>query len=131
MKPTALAALALILALVSSAATATAHPGADVPPAHENMQGDQSAWINNSHMHAFYDLTVAAFAHGPAAVDRPKFEADAHKIFREFAVSMHMNPAGMEDHLKLIPGQVIQIATDDPKTLASYDNFVVAVFGPQ
>lgn len=118
------------LALMGGGAVA-AHPGPDAQPAHESLQGDQSSWINDPHMHAFYDLAVAAFAHGPQAVDKAKFSADARGIFRDFAVSRHMDPAGMEDHLKLIPGQVIQIATDDPKVLASYDSFVVAVFGPQ
>jgi hypothetical protein len=125
------AALILALVIAGGSTAAVAHPGADAPPAKESLQGDQSSWINNPHMHAFYDLTVAAFAHGVAKVDRARFEADAHRIFRDFAVSRHMNPEDMLDHLKLIPGQVVQIATDDPRTLASYDNFVAAVFGPQ
>ena len=37
----------------------------------------------------------------------------------------------MVDHLKDIPGQMVGIAKDDPKVLDSYDNFVVALMGPQ
>jgi hypothetical protein len=37
----------------------------------------------------------------------------------------------MQDHLKLIPRQVVQIVKDDPKVIDSYDNFVAATFGPQ
>ena len=36
----------------------------------------------------------------------------------------------MQDHLKGIPAQVIQIATADPKVLSSYDNFWLAMVGP-
>jgi len=128
--PSKVLAAALSLSLTLAAAPAAfAHP--DAATSTQSLQGDQSSWINDPHMHAFYDLTVAAFAKGPGALDRPKFEADAVKIFRDFAVARHMDPDKMQDHLKLIPGQVIQIATDDPKVLKSYDNFVVAVFGPQ
>jgi hypothetical protein len=42
-----------------------------------------------------------------------------------------MDPDKMQDHLKLIPRQVAQIAKDDPKTLDSYASFVEAVFGPE
>lgn len=117
------------LGLTTSAARAAlpAEPGK--PSA--SMQGDQASWIADSHMHAFYNLTVAAFAKGPSGVDRPRFERESRLIFRDFAASRGISPDAMEDHLKLIPGQVIQIVTDDPKVLASYDNFVVAVFGPQ
>lgn len=128
MKPAILPAILLSLAL---AAPAVALAQAAPPAVHRDMQGDQQSWINDPHMHAFFDLTVAAFAHGPAKVDRAKFEADARAIFRDFATSRGMNPDAMVEHLKLIPGQVIQIATDDPKVLSSYDAFVTATFGPQ
>jgi hypothetical protein len=35
------------------------------------------------------------------------------------------------NHVKAIPDEVIVWATRDPHTLDSYDNFVVALFGPQ
>jgi len=122
-------AIALIIAQTGSAALAQSAP-ADPPSAH-NMQDDQQSWIRDPHMHAFYDLTVRAFARGPDKVDEGRFHDDAMALFRDFAVSRHIPPAAMEDHLKLIPGQVVQIARDDPKVLQSYDAFVAAVFGPQ
>ncbi len=128
MKLPILSALAAVIVLGGPLPAALAHPGPG--SSSTNIQGDQQSWINDPHMHAFYALTVAAFANGPAGVDRAKFEADASALFRDFATARGMNPDAMVDHLKLIPSQVIQIATDDPKTLASYDNFVVAVFGP-
>ena len=40
-----------------------------------NLQGDdQASWIADPHMHAFYQATRAAFAHGPAKVDVAAFE---------------------------------------------------------
>ena len=46
-------------------------------------------------------------------------------------VAMGVGPEHMQDHLKLIPRQVVQIAKEDPHVLDSYDNFVAATFGPQ
>ena len=57
----------------------------------------------------------------------PKFE----EIFRDFGVSIGWKPDAMQDHLKLIPRQVVQIVREDPHVLDSYDNFVAATFGPQ
>ncbi len=96
-----------------------------------DMRGDQSTWINDPHMHEFYQATVDAFAQGPDHFDRPAYEKRAHEIFWAFALSLHMRPEGMEDHLKRIPREMIMIVKRDPQALASYDNFVVALFGPQ
>jgi hypothetical protein len=41
------------------------------------------------------------------------------------------SPGPLEHHLKLIPGQVVQIVREDPTVLASYTNFVDATFGTQ
>ena len=106
------------------------------PPPHaatttKSVQGDQSAWINNSHMHDFYRAAVAAFANGASNVDVPAFEAKSHAIFDAFAVSMGADPKAMQEHLALIPKQVVQIAKEDPKVLDNYDNFIVALMGPQ
>jgi hypothetical protein len=126
--------IALILAALfaSTASTALAAPAAsEAPSASASLQGDQSAWIKDPHIHAFYALTVTAFANGAAEVDRAKYERDSRAIFRDFGASVGWGADKMEDHLKLIPGQVIQIATEDPKVLSSYDAFIVAWMGPQ
>lgn len=128
----------LLLGVFAAASLALAAIGAAIadPPAHEttvtkNVQGDQSAWINNSHMHDFYRAAVAAFANGPSKVDFPAFEAKSHAIFDAFAVSMGTDPKAVQEHLALIPKQVVQIAKEDPKVLDSYDKFIVALMGPQ
>jgi hypothetical protein len=123
--PLALAA-ALAIATPALAQTPTAHGSAT-----ESLQGNQSAWINDPHMHAFYDLTKQAFANGPAKVDVDAYEAKSFAIFREFGAAHGMKPEAMVDHLKLIPRQLVQIVCEDPHVIDSYDNFVAATFGPQ
>lgn len=129
-----LTAAAFVAALALGPA-ATAHPPqakAASPSASANLQGnDQASWIADPHIHAFYETTVAAFAKGPAKVDVDAFEQKSFAIFREFGASRGMRPEAMQEHLKLIPRQVVQIVKEDPKVLDSYDNFVAALFGPQ
>jgi hypothetical protein len=129
-----LAAGVVLAALVLGPAAAAPPPEAKgaAPTAPANLQGnDQASWIADPHMHAFYETTVAAFAKGPAKVDVDAFEQRSFAIFREFGASRGMRPEAMQDHLKLIPRQVVQIVKEDPKVLDSYDNFVAATFGPQ
>lgn len=109
----------------------TAQPA---PPANGetvNLQGDQSAWINNAHMRGFYDLTVATLGKGAGPLDFEAYRDKSYAIFRAFGAAMGMSPDGMVEHLKDIPRQMIGIVKDDPKVLDSYDNFVVALMGPQ
>jgi hypothetical protein len=112
------------------AAMPQGHPTA---PTTKSLQGDseQSRWINDPPMHAFYEATRTAFANGPAKVDVDAYETKSFAIFREFGASMGMGAQAMQDHLKLIPRQVVQIVKADPKVLDSYPNFVAATFGPQ
>ena len=125
---------AACVALLALAPAAAAHPPevkAAAPSAGANLQGDQASWIADPHIHAFYETTVAAFAKGPAKVNVDAFEQTSFAIFREFGASRGVRPEAMQDHLKLIPRQVVQIVKEDPKVLDSYDNFVAALFGPQ
>jgi len=123
-----------LAAAAAIAVAAFALPAVAQPPAGTtaNLQGnDQQSWINDPHMHAFYDATVAAFARGPAKVDVNAFEQKSFAIFRDFGAARGVGAAHMQDHLKLIPRQVVQIVREDPKVLDSYANFVAATFGPQ
>ena len=126
-----LSTAALALAVVGFLAVPASAAEPDKGSSTVSMQGGEQAWINDPHTHQLYALTVAAFANGPKAVDKARYEADAMAIFRDFGRSTGMGAEAMADHLKLIPDQVIQIATEDPKVLASYDTFIAAVFGPQ
>ena len=124
--------LAVVLAAAPLAAQAQHPAPAPAPsaPTTVDIQGGD-AWRKDPHMRQFYDAVVAAYAQGPAKVDAAALEKTSFAIFRDFAVSKGMNPDAMQDHLKLIPRQMIQIAKDDPKVLASFDDFLDAIFGPK
>jgi hypothetical protein len=130
------------LALVLAAAIAATPAGgalaqtasADQRPSGQqtfDMRDDASAWIHDPDVYRFYQLTIDAFANGPEHLDRAAYLRGFHEIFQDFAVQHHIPPEHLQDHLKAIPGEMILIVTRDPKTLDSYDNFVVALFGPQ
>jgi hypothetical protein len=129
--PAAAAAVAVVTLAFPALAQHAAAPAASQGTTARLQGNDEQAWINDPHMHAFYETTRAAFAAGPAKVDVDGYEQKCFAIFRDFAPAMHMSPEGMVDHLKLIPRQVVQIVREDPKVLDSYRNFVDATFGPQ
>jgi hypothetical protein len=126
------AAEALAQAAANTQAQAT--PSKPAPKAYDFRDGtdaEMQAWINDPNVHAFYQMAVEAFAKGVDHLDRPAYEKHCHEIFRAIALSRNIKPEALEDHLKLIPDQIVQMVARDPSTLASYDNFIVALFGPQ
>lgn len=96
-----------------------------------DMREADASWVNDPHMKEFYRATVEAFANGAARVDRAAYEKRSREIFRAAAVSRNMAPEPFLEHLAAIPGEMILIVTREPATLASYDSFVAALFGPQ
>ena len=110
-------------------------PAAMAQPPEQNsqtsLQGDQSAWINNAHMRGFYDLTRETLGKSAPPLDFASYRDRSYAIFRAFGTSMGMAPEGMVDHLKDIPGQLVDIVKEDPTVLESYDAFIVALMGPQ
>jgi hypothetical protein len=131
LRPLAMALAAAVL--VASAPPAAAQHGASTaaPSSTANLQGDQRAWMNDPHWRSYYEMTRATFAGGAAKVDVTAFEQRSFGIFREFAIAKGIDPAMMQDHLKLIPRQMVQIVKEDPHVLDSYDNFIAAGFGPR
>jgi hypothetical protein len=127
------AAGALLFALATGtvALAQTSAEGAPAQNSTVSIQGDQANWIADPHMHEFYELTVQAFAQGPAKVDEAAYTRKAYAIFRAFGAARGVPPEHMVDHLKLIPGQVVKIAREDPEVLKNYDNFTAAIFGPR
>jgi|GEM_PF-3072108 len=95
-----------------------------------SMQGDATSFLQDPHMHAFYELTKTTFARGSDQVDEAKYVHDSMAIFHDFGLSRGIDPKRMEDHLKLVPAQMIKIVRDDPSVLASYDTFTIALVGP-
>lgn len=113
----------------STAPPANASPSVAAAGATKSLQGDAS-WRSDPHMKRFYDLSVAMLAPGKA-VDRALYEAKSREIFEAFAASRGMDTPAMQDHLKAIPGQMIQIAREDPNVLKSQAAFITALFGPE
>lgn len=106
------------------------HAGAASPGF--NMQGnDQAAFFANPNAHAFYDLSVKTFAKGADKVDFPAYQQQSYAIFRALGASMGVAPEAMQDHLKDIPAQMVQIVKDDPAALKDYQSFITAMVGPQ
>jgi hypothetical protein len=95
---------------------------------HVDIQG-AGEWKKAPQMRAFYDATVATFANG-TDIDVDAYEARSFAIFREFARASGVSEAGMVDHLKLIPRQVVGIVKEDPAVLQSFDAFWAALAGP-
>jgi hypothetical protein len=85
---------------------------------------DTPLWVN------FYDITVAAFAHGAGQVSIPEFE---QKVFAWVRASEEFSDGGAEafvEHIKGIPRQLVEIIREDPAVLDSCSNFSVALIGP-
>jgi hypothetical protein len=128
---TSFAAGALSAALALAGPAAAQHPApAAKPPATANLQGDDSVWRTSPYIHAFYDLSVTTLR-GKPGVDVAAYEQKSYAIFRDFGVAMGVGPEHMQDHLKLIPRQMVGIAKDDPKVLDNYDSFIEALMGPK
>lgn len=119
----------LILLAALIAAAGCAHPPHQAAePTTVDIQGADE-WKRSPHMRAYYEETVKTFANG-MDIDVDAYEARSFAIFREFARANGMNEAGMLDHLKLIPRQVVGIVKENPAVLNDYDAFWAALAGP-
>ena len=109
------------------------HGAKHAPPSQAsiNLQGnDTAAFMANPKIRAYYDLTVKTFADGADKVNFPVYREQSYALFRDMGVSMGVGPAAMQDHLKDIPGQVLQIVREDPAVLKDFEAFKVALVGP-
>src|SRR5262245_19910166 len=122
----------LFLAALLFAAGCAQQPHQESEPAaadiHHDIQG-AGEWKRSPHMRAYYDETVKTFANG-TDIDVDAYEARSFAVFGEFARANGVSEAGMIDHLKLIPRQVVGIVKEDPAVLKSYDAFWAALAGP-
>lgn len=96
-----------------------------------DMQGGPRAFIDNPNGYAFYALTLATLKPGAPPVDVAAYEAKSFAIFRAMGASMGMTPEAMQEHLKAIPRQMIQIVKADPHALDTFDSFADALVGPK
>jgi hypothetical protein len=108
----------------------SAPAGSSAPqPTTYKMNDDGADWKRSPQMRAFYDYTAATFANG-TDIDVDAYEAKSFAMFREFARANGVSEAAMVDHLKLIPRQVVGIVKENRAVLNSYDDFWVAMVGP-
>jgi argininosuccinate synthase len=118
----------LLLTALLATVGCSHEPAHDPQPTTVDIQG-AGEWKRSPQMRAYYDETVKTFSNG-TNVDVDAYEARSFAIFREFARANGMNEAGMIDHLKLIPRQVVGIVKENPAVLQSYDAFWAALAGP-
>jgi hypothetical protein len=124
--------IGLIIAVTLS--TAPAAVSAQDQGATKSLQsgGDQEAqFLSDPSVHDFYDLSVAKLGKGAPPLDMADYQAKAMVLFGKLAAHMGATPEQIQEHLKLIPAQMVQIVKDDPKVLDSFENFITALVGPR
>ena len=125
---TAAAAVALTL---TAALPAVAQPSGPPAPGSINERDDaRTSPLFGPLMKAYYELCVAELGKGADKVDVTAFEQKSYALFRSIAVSKGVNPDALQEHLKAIPRQIVQIVRRDPKTLDSLQTFTDALVGP-
>lgn len=137
MRPQFLTVAAVICtALATAACGQIHHPGhaaaaAPVEAGAMDLQGDPRAFVDNRHVRAFYVLSKETLGKGTKGVDVAAYEQQSYAIFRAFGAERGPSAEGMQDHLKLIPRQVVKIVEEDPRVLDSFDSFTEALIGPK
>jgi len=121
---------AVALCAVAPAALAQHGPPPAASEKASSLQGDTERFMNNDYIRRFYALSVSTLK-GQAHPDLDAYEQKSFAIFREFGTFMGVGPEHMQDHLKLIPRQVAQIAKDDPHALDTFESFTEAMVGPK
>lgn len=131
--------IASVSALLSTTACAQPHHGPSghaAPPAAAggkavDLQGDPRGFMDNRHIRAFYALSVETLGKGTKDVDIAAYEQKSYAIFRAFGAERGPSAEGMQDHLKLIPRQVVKIVQEDPHALDTFETFTDAMVGPR
>jgi hypothetical protein len=117
--------------LAAGPALAQHEHAAPAPTTTANLQGDEGhSWAANPNIRAFYELSKARLGPGAGKLDFKDYERRSMAIFDQLGASMGWKPGLMRDHLKLIPGQTVQIVKEDPHVLDNYENFITAMLGP-
>lgn len=96
-----------------------------------DLQGDPRGFVDNRHIRGFYALSVETLGKGTKGVDIAAYEQKSYAYFRAFGAERGPSPEAMQDHLKLIPRQVVKIVEEDPHVLDSFETFTEALIGPR
>jgi len=131
MKSTQIFLLVTALSVICTPAAANPqHGAAPDSSATVNIQRDDSAFCGTAVFDELYALTVVVFEVGADNVNLAEYE----QKFFALAVTSPLFAGGsvesITDHLKAIPGQLIEIIREDPSVLDSCSNFSVALVGP-
>ena len=78
---------------------------------------------------SLYALTVKVFAEGASNVMPSEYAEQVFALVHSSA-EFAANADAFVDHIKDIPGQLVEIILEDPEVLASCANFSVALVGP-
>src|SRR3954462_10127183 len=100
----------MAIAAAVTLACAIAGPSIGQPQTKSLQGGDaEQAFMNDPNLRAFYDLSRTQLSRGAGPLDFNDYQAKSFVLFRAMGPHMGMTPDQMQDHLKLIPGQMVQI----------------------
>jgi len=109
---------------------AIGQPPASGPAVTKSLQGEQHVSMDTA-IRKFYDLMVAAGArNGADKVDVVALDKQIREMSHDFAAGHDLTPKQMEDHVVDMAHQLLAIGKKDPKTFDSFENFSVALRGP-
>ena len=127
--PTGFAVGIAAAAALGIIASAHAAPQAHSPaPVTKSLKQHPPA--EDARIHAFYDILVAARADGADKVDAAT-EKKLREMARASTPAHDLDAKAWEDHVVDMGRQMFEIARKDPKVFQSYENFLIALRGPQ
>lgn len=125
-----LTALFLHLPHLRHANLAHANPGHGSEMVTIPLNETSMARCGNTFFDSFYQLTKAVFAEGADTVVLADYQEQVFSLIRN-SEEFKDNPEPFIEHIKAIPGQIIDIVKEDPEVLDNCENFSVAMVGPQ
>ena len=137
MKIILLGLFAVLLSFVGFHLGANSHGGtqfrqmhsASEAPATVSMRQNDFALCGQPFYDDVYALTVEIFAEGAENVNLDTYQEQVFALVR-FSEEYGSDAEAFVEHIKDIPGQLIEIILEDPQVLASCVNFSVGLVGP-
>jgi hypothetical protein len=122
-------ASSLLIASPQHGQEPVAQPAAAQPPATISIRQNDVALCGTPFFDSLYALTVEVFSVGAAQVVEVDFREQVFALVRASA-EFGGNAEAFVEHIKDIPGQLVQIIREDGTVLDSCDNFSIALIGP-
>ena len=111
---------------IIAAASAQQH---GAPPVTKSLQ-EHPVSVEDPRLRALYDLLATAGARGAEKVDAG-LDVKVREMARNYPAGHGLDAKAWENHVVDMAGQMLAIGKKDPKVFQSYENFVVALRGPQ